>query len=88
MRPSKQKSRTFRRSQKRTPGGRTVRAYALRLPKKLCCSGCGSELMGIPRLRPSRLASTPKTKKRPERPYGGVLCSRCSRKRITEAARI
>ena len=87
MRPSKQKSRTFRRAQKRTPGGRTVKTYTLRKPRKLRCSGCGNELMGIPRLRPSRLSSTPRTKKRPERPYGGVLCSRCSRNKFIEVAR-
>jgi len=29
-----------------------------------------------------------KTKKRPERPYGGVLCTRCMRKTMIGKARI
>ena len=87
MRPSKQKSRTLRRVFKKTPGGRTTTAYVKRKPKKLRCSGCGAELMGIKRLRPYKLANTAKTKRRPERPYGGVLCSRCTRKKIIDGVR-
>ncbi|MBI2574659.1 50S ribosomal protein L34e [Candidatus Woesearchaeota archaeon] len=88
MRPSKQKSRTLRRVFKKTPGGRTIVAYVKRKPKKLYCSNCGKELMGMKQLRPYKMASTPKTEKRPERPYGGVLCSRCTRRRIIESARM
>ena len=87
MRPSKQKSRTFRRVQRKTPGGRTVTAYAKRNPAKATCPGCGKELMGMARLRPTELKNTPKTKKRPERPYGGVLCSRCTRRMIITKTR-
>ncbi|MBI2133250.1 50S ribosomal protein L34e [Candidatus Woesearchaeota archaeon] len=87
MRPSKQKSRTMRRVFKKTPGGRKTVDYVLRKPKKLVCSNCGRELHGIPRLRPGKLSKTPKTMKRPERPYGGILCSSCSRRRLIDSAR-
>ena len=87
MRPAKQKSRTFRRVHKRTPGGRTKIDYVARKPKKLVCSNCGKELMGIPRLRPAKMRKTAKTEKRPQRPYGGVLCSSCTRRRMIEVTR-
>jgi len=40
------------------------------------CGRCGSPLGGVPRdLRDLR--SMPKSSKRPNRPFGGVLCHRC-----------
>ncbi len=87
MRPSKQKSRTMRRVFKRTPGGRNAVDYVLRKPAKLRCSNCDKELHGIPRLRPQKLSKTPKTRKRPERAFGGVMCSSCSRRAIIEKSR-
>lgn len=82
------KSRTFRRVYVRTPGGRTVLHYKKRKPKAAHCSSCGGVLKGVPRERPYKMRGMPKTMKRPERPYGGVLCSRCMRNVIVEKARI
>lgn len=86
MGPSKQKSRTFRRVFKRTTG-KTKVDYVLRKPKKLRCSNCGKELMGIPRMRPTEVRHSPKTSKRPERAYGGTYCSSCSRRLIIARSR-
>ena len=86
MRPGKTKSRTLRRVYKRTTSGVKL-TYEKRKPHKLRCSGCRTELAGIKRLRPSKLQNTPKTKKRPERPFGGVLCSSCMRQKIIQKAR-
>jgi len=36
---------------------------------------------------PRALHSMPKSQKRAERPYGGVLCSACMRRKIIEQAR-
>jgi len=82
----KHKSRTFRRVFRKTPGGRVALHYRKRKPKKNRCS-CGALLKGVPRERPYKMMTMAKTKKRPERPYGGVLCTKCMRKKIIEEAR-
>jgi len=53
-----------------------------RKPAKAKCSGCGKDLKGVPREIPSKMQNMPKTVKRPERPYGGNLCSKCTRELI------
>ena len=58
------RSRSYRRTFKKTPGGKTVLHYKKNQIKKLS-----------------------KTKKRPTRPYGGQLCSECSRRVFKEEAR-
>lgn len=81
------KTRSLRRVYKKTPGGKTVLHYKKRKPKKASCGGCGATLPGVPRERPYKMKRLPKTKKRPERPFGGILCSRCMRKKIIEQTR-
>ncbi|MEM1873340.1 MAG: 50S ribosomal protein L34e [Acidilobaceae archaeon] len=73
----KLRTRSFRRVKRRTPGGFTVVHYEKRKPGVAVCSRCGKPLGGVPRLRSSGLRSLSKSKKRPNRPYGGVLCSSC-----------
>ncbi len=87
MRPSKAKSRTFRRISRKTPGGKTVVHYKKGKPAVGKCSSCGAVLKGVPRERPHKMMKMTKTKKRPERPYGGKLCSKCMRKHFKETAR-
>ena len=81
------KSRTFRRVFVKTPGAETKIHYRKRKPSKAKCGGCGVELKGVPRERPYRMQNMPKTAKRPERPFGGVLCSKCMRKEIVARSR-
>lgn len=83
----RRKSRTFRRVKVKTPGGKTITQYKRRKPSKAECGGCGKLLAGVPRELPFKMKTMPKTKKRPERPYGGVLCSKCMRAKIIETAR-
>ena len=73
------KSRTFRRVSRRAPGGRTLLHHVLRKPSKQACARCGDVLKGIARARPNQLKSMPKSRRTVSRPYGGNLCSRCSR---------
>ncbi len=80
----KRKSRSLRRVHKKVPGGRTVIHYEPRKPKQAKCGSCGKALHGIPRELPSKFRNLPKSQKRPERPYGGVLCSKCMRQKILE----
>ena len=81
------KSRTLRRVFKKTPGARNVLHYVKRKPAQHKCALCGKELIGIPRLRPRRMQNISKTQRRPERPYGGFLCSSCARRKIIEESR-
>lgn len=83
----RKRSRTFRRVKKRTPGSRVVTHYELRKPKIARCARCGKPLKGVPRERPAKMRKLPKTKKRPERPYGGYLCSSCMRELMKQKIR-
>ena len=73
------RSRSLRRAKVRTPGARLKIVYRPRKPQGAHCAQCGMPLHGVPRARPVVMRTLPKTKKRPERPYGGMLCSRCTR---------
>ena len=75
------RSRSLRRIKTRTIS-KTVLHYKKRKPSKHKCGNCGKILIGIPHKIKSRFKNLPKTKKRPSRPYGGVLCSSCMRKEI------
>ena len=73
------KSRTLRRIYVKTPGTRNVIHYRKRKPSKAHCAHCAVQLAGVPREFPAVLRNLPKSAKRPERPYGGTLCSACTR---------
>ena len=83
----KKKSRSLRRIKVKTPGGKVTTHYRPRKPKSGKCALCGKTLHGVPRENSAKMKNLPKTKKRPERPYGGVLCSACMRKTIIERVR-
>ncbi len=87
MRPGKQKSRTFRRIFKKITGNKVTVRYKKRKPSKARCSNCGAILKGVPRELPTKMKNLAKTKKRPSRPFGGVLCSKCMREKIKELNR-
>lgn len=81
------KSRTYRRVYKKL-ASRTTLHYKKRKPKKSHCAICGAELHGTLRERPYKMVNVAKTKKRPSRPFGGVLCSSCMRRYMVESAEI
>lgn len=82
-----QKSRTFRRVFVKTPGAKTKLTYRKRKPAKAKCSSCSAILPAVPRERPKKMQKMPKTKKRPQRPFGGTLCSKCTRLEIIKRNR-
>jgi len=82
------RSRSLRRVQRRMPGGKVKRVYLARKPGTIRCALCGSELQGIPRLSRVKAKNTAKSKKRPERPYGGFLCNKCAREKLKKEARL
>ena len=81
------RSRSLRRLYRRVPGGRTNIHYKRKKPKSAKCANCGAVLKGVPRELPYKMRGMAKTKKRPERPFGGVLCSRCMRLEIIKRVR-
>ena len=83
MAEAKTKSRTMRRVFVKLPSGRKpVIHFRKRKPMAAKCAVCGAVLNGVPRERPYKMRTMAKTKKRPERPFGGVLCSKCTRNKI------
>ena len=82
------RSRSFRRVHKVLPGGRNTIHYERKKPKAGTCSITGEVLKGVPRERPVKMQNMPKTHKRPERPFGGVLSSRGSRAVLKAKARL
>ena len=84
--PSK-RSRSFRRVYRKVPGGKTSLHYKKKKPGKAKCGRCKAVLKGMARERPYKMVNMPKTKKRPERPYGGVLCIKCMRELFKEKSR-
>ncbi|MBT6995298.1 50S ribosomal protein L34e [Candidatus Woesearchaeota archaeon] len=82
MPAGKHKSRSLRRVFVKTPGSGTKIQYRKRKPSKRACQDCGKALQGIPSLIQSKFKNLPLTKKKPQRPYGGNLCSSCMRKKI------
>ena len=81
------RSRSLRKIFRKVPGGRTSVHFKNRKPKGARCGNCGATLKGIPREPSFTIRNLAKTKKRPERPYGGVLCSRCMRQEIINKIR-
>ena len=81
------RSRTYKRTFRRTPGGKTVLHYKKKKPKTHHCAECGKLLHGVPRGRPYQIRKLSKSKKRPNRPYGGNLCTECTRRLFKEQAR-
>ena len=80
------RSRSLRRLNIRVLG-KSVMHYKERKPEKAKCGNCGMVLKGVSRKMPVKMHKSPKTAKRPERPYSN-LCSRCMRSLIIEKARL
>jgi large subunit ribosomal protein L34e len=81
------RSRSLRRVKVKTPGSKVVTHFRKRKPQAAHCAGCSAVLKGVPRERPTKMQNMAKTKKRPERPFGGILCSSCSRSLIKQKAK-
>jgi large subunit ribosomal protein L34e len=82
------RSRSYKRTFKKTPGGKTVLRYKKKLPNKHVCAECGKQLHAVPRGRPYQIRKLSKSKRRPNRPYGGYLCSECARRLFKQEARL
>ena len=74
------RTRSLKRRKVRTPGNRVVTHYNMKKTKMAKCNICKKPLKGVPRVSISGMRKLPKSSRRPERPYGGNLCSRCMRR--------
>ena len=81
------RSRSLKRSQRKLPGGGLKVHYRRKKAQKAHCAQCKKVLSGVPEGRPVKIKRLAKTERRPERPYGGVLCSPCTRALFKEKAR-
>lgn len=71
------KSRSLKRVKVVVPSGKTVTHYRRAKPQKHKCANCLAELNGIPaKVNPKKLTKSQRTV---ARPFGGHLCSKCSR---------
>ena len=72
----------------RTPGGTLVIHYERRDHGKPRCGRCGRPLNGVAFGRPPRIRRLAKTRKRPNRYFGGTLCPSCLAYLIKQQVRI
>ncbi len=79
-RPSR-RSRTLARIYKKVTKGVKL-VYKKRKPSQPHCANCDAILKGVPHERPYKMRTMNKSQKRPERMFGGVLCSKCSKREI------
>ncbi|HLD02178.1 MAG TPA: 50S ribosomal protein L34e [Candidatus Nanoarchaeia archaeon] len=82
----KDRSRSSRRVKLRTPAGKTTH-YKARNVSRSECPVEHIMLPGVPRLSVSKLRKIAKTRRRPQRPFGGVLSSRAMRTMLVMKAR-
>ncbi len=57
-------------------------------PSHAKCALCGAKLNAVPKLGSAGLSKLSKTEKRPERVFGGVLCTKCTRLVLKEHTRL
>ena len=81
------RSRSLRKLFRKVPGGRTSIHFKKQKPKAAHCASCRAVLKGVPRAFPFQMRTLAKSKKRPERPFGGKLWSRCMRLEIINKVR-
>ncbi len=82
------RNKTFRKVKVRTPGSNVTIHYKKRKPKVGVCPVTGETLKGVAKARPYKMENMPKSQKRPERPYGGVLSSRAMRQLLKARNRV
>ncbi len=82
------KTHSLRRMKTKLPGGGLSIHYKERRPKRARDPVTKELLPGVPSLNPYRIRKLPKSQRRPNRPYGGVLSSSEMRKLIVKRKEI
>ena len=65
---------------RKTPGSHVATHTRREKTSKHKCAICGSVLHGMVRGTNSEVRKAKRSQRRPERPFGGQLCTKCSRK--------
>ncbi|MGM5483304.1 MAG: 50S ribosomal protein L34e [Nanobdellota archaeon] len=65
----------------------TVLRFKNKKPKVARCQLTGEKLAGVPRLSKAKSGNASKSKKRPERPFGGALSPKATKRVMIERAR-
>jgi large subunit ribosomal protein L34e len=73
---------------RRSPGGRKIKIAKEEKPAAAKCAVCGAKLQAVPRRSNTQMSRLARTLKRPQRPFGGILCSNCSRSMYKEKVRL
>jgi large subunit ribosomal protein L34e len=81
------RSRSKRRKKVVTPSGKNKIHYIDRTPSTPVCALCHGKLKGVPRASKVVGRNLNKVQKRPERMYGGYLCSQCLKQELKKNAR-
>ena len=81
------RSRSLKKIRKRLPGGASIIHYIRKRPKRAACAKCKKPLHGVSSGLTSKVRSLAKSKKRPTRPYGGKLCSKCTKEEMKSKIR-
>jgi len=81
------RTRSLKRKRIRTPGNRLVTHFKTEKPGAARCAVCKKPMHGVPRIKSSKMGRLPKSQRRPERPYGGNLCSECMRNLFRKSVR-
>ena len=74
--------------QRRTPGNRTVTHTKPKRTGYHECAVCHGLLHGTPRGTVVKIRKMSKSERRPTRPFGGQLCTKCSRNVMSFRAQI
>ncbi len=80
--------RRMKKVKRRTPGGALRFIFKRKMHSKHKCAICDSELAGTPRGKPIIIKRLKKVQRRPTRPFGGQLCSKCMRKVVAMKAKL
>ncbi|UCC58485.1 MAG: 50S ribosomal protein L34e [Candidatus Bathyarchaeum sp.] len=81
------RTRSKKRRQIKSSGGRTVIRYEKEKTSVPHCSNCGQVLAGLPRPEPFNISNLPGNQRRVERMYSGNLCHGCLRDLLRQATR-
>lgn len=73
---------------KRIPGGKTVSQYRRKMYSRHQCALCKELLQGTPRGSKTAMHKLTKSQRRPTRPFGGQLCTKCTVKVLALKAKL
>jgi large subunit ribosomal protein L34e len=80
--------RRLKKTKTRLPSGKLKTVYKKGKTSKHKCALCDTALAGTPRGRPIEISRITKSNRRPTRPFGGQLCSKCTRKIVALKAKL